>query len=164
MGWLRSRLRLEPDEPGTIEDPSHGPVLVTPGRPYVVSSPALGTLELDTAKRTAEADGLTGEVRPSRAIGRRGADDCTVRWDGHELHLHHTRRRRAVLELDGVTVARLEQVKQHRMALDGWRTTYEVHWEREVDPPVALLGHALASRYGVGADGAFLRFLQNVTV
>lgn len=161
--WLRRTLELPADDPAYVHDPVHGPILVTPvqpdhpDRPYRVESPSLGVLELDALRLVVRGPGLVGRIRPSTARVRRAASDVRVEWAGHELHLKHTRGKRAELRLDRARVARLARHAPGNGGLDKLRATYEVRWEQPVPTAVVLLGHALASRYGVGAEGALLR-------
>ena len=156
------------DEPGWAPDAVHGAVHVTPvhpdqpPRPYRVESPTLGVLELDLDSRTARTADLWATVHWSPKASRRSDSDARTTWPGHELHLHHTGNKRAELRLDGRRVARLRRTSHHLGQGTRFRVQYEVHWDHAVHPSVALLGHALASCFGVGAQSTVSRFAEEL--
>ncbi|WP_139981579.1 hypothetical protein [Nocardioides litoris] len=158
------QIPVEP--PGWAADTVHGPVLVTPvedgAAPYRVESQALGVLLLHHDQRTVHAPGLVGHVVESTARNRRAEDDWYVQWEGRTARLRHTGAKRAELVLDGARLARFRRTGSTNWCSSRSRTEYTVQWEQPVPAGVALLGHALASRYGVGAEGAFLRFAEGL--
>jgi hypothetical protein len=142
-----------------VADPAFPGLTVHTGMPYVIEGPGVGRIELREHQRVVAVGADEGVLHPPRGMGRRSADDASVRIDGHTITLHHRRLKAARILLDGTEVAVLRIEKHVRRRKPNDRTSYTVSWKQPVDPRVAGVAHLLASRCGVGAAGAGRRFL-----
>lgn len=144
-----------------IDDAAFPGLTVHTGAPYVVEGPAVGRIELDERAKTVRAGASEGTLRPPKGVGRRAADNASVVLDGRRVELAHHRAKAARILVDGTPVGELKRTaKRHRGTRPNDREAYRVEWAPGVDARVAGLGHALASRYGVGAPGAGRRALE----
>ncbi len=143
-----------------LEDAAFPGLMVTTGRPFVVEGPSCGRIELWEAERTV-AGTREGTLHPPKGFGRRRADNVAATVGGRVLALEHRRWKSARLLLDGRRIASLKGEKRGPNGRPNDRAVYTVEWKLGVAPEVAGLGHALASRYGVGAPGLITRaFLE----
>jgi hypothetical protein len=142
-----------------IDDPAFPGMIVHTGVPYAVEGPACGRIELREDDRVVAIGAVQGVLQPPRGMGRRSADDASVRIDGRTIALHHRRLKAASVLVDGAEVAAMRAPRYVRRRRPNDRATYTVAWKRPVDPRVAGVAHLLASRYGVGAPGAGRRSL-----
>lgn len=142
-----------------IADGAFPGLIVTTGRPYVVEGSSGGRIELWEAERTVKVGATEGTLQPPKGFGRRRADNVSATVNGQTLALEHHRWKSARLLLDGQRVAALRGEKRGPTRRPNDRAVYAVKWVPGVAPEVAALGHALASRYGVGAPGLLIRAL-----
>ncbi|WP_354702394.1 hypothetical protein [Paraconexibacter sp. AEG42_29] len=160
-GFARATIGEALHEP--IDDPAFPGLMVRTGMPYVVEGPDIGRVLLDESERTVLVGETPGTLHPPKGWGRRAADNVSVVVGGREVKLAHRRRRAARLLLDGTPVANLKASQRARDHRPYDRQHYTVEWEPGVHPRVVGVGHALATRYGVGAPGAGRRLLRSLT-
>ena len=131
---------------------------------WAVQNPVLGVAQLTDGARVVTPT-VDGSVWDAPGFFRRRASNRHVDVGGHRYTLHHTSLRKAQLKRDGVAICWLQRVRTGRFWHGGWIRTYEVeHWSNRADRTGAAVAHLLASRYSVGAPGAFLNALAVLTL